>query len=125
MSRDNVLSVGIEKYVLGSVFSQSIFHKGGVCIYIFEMMYVLIILISLNIAKKKNLEICAFQIETTDKQMIEICAYRSPSGDFNHYLRLLDMALLSLNKLSTEILICRDFNFDCLLSCNHKKNYHY
>ena len=31
------------------------------------------------------------------------------------------MALLSLNKPATEILICGDFNVDYLLSCNHKQ----
>ena len=49
------------------------------------------------------LEICAVQIETTDKRMIVMCVYRSPSGNFKHFLRLLDMALLSLNKLTVEI----------------------
>ena len=53
--------------------------------------------------------------------MIVKCVYRSPSGDFNNFLRLLDMALLSLNMPSTEILICRDFNVDYLLSCNYKQ----
>jgi hypothetical protein len=31
------------------------------------------------------------------------------------------MSLLSLNKPSTEIFICGDFNTDCLLSCNNKQ----
>jgi hypothetical protein len=53
--------------------------------------------------------------------MIVICVYRSPSGDFNQFLRLLDMALLSLNKPATEMLICGDYNVDYLLSCIHKQ----
>jgi hypothetical protein len=75
--------------------------------------------------KEKILEICAVQLVTTDKRMIVICLYRSPPGDINHFLRLLDMALLSLHKPSTDILICGDFNIDYLLSCNHKQSYHY
>ena len=67
------------------------------------------------------MEICAVQIETTDKRIIVICVYRSPSGDFNHFLRLLDMALLSLNEPSTELLICGDFNVDYLSRSNHKQ----
>jgi hypothetical protein len=63
---------------------------------------------------------CVIQIETTDKRIIVICVYRSPSGDFNHFLNLLDMALFSMNKPSTEILICGDFNADYLSRCNHK-----
>ena len=71
--------------------------------------------------KEKILEICTVQIETTCKRMIVICVYRSPSGDFNHFLRLLDMVFLSLNKPSMEVFISGDFNVDCLLSCNHKQ----
>jgi hypothetical protein len=68
------------------------------------------------------LEICAAQIVTTDKGMIVICVYRSPSGGFDYFLRLLDMALLSLNNPSMEILICGDFNVHFLSNCNRKQN---
>jgi len=47
--------------------------------------------------------------------------YRTPSGDFNHFSRLSDTALLSLNKPSTKILICGDCNVDYLSRCNHKQ----
>jgi hypothetical protein len=53
--------------------------------------------------------------------MIVICVYRSPSGGFNNFLRLLDLAVLSLNNPSTEILICGDFNVDYLSNCSHKR----
>ena len=82
-------------------------------------MYFLIILIFLNITK--NLEICAVQIETTDNRMIVIRVYKSRSGDFNHFLKLLDMAVFSLNKPSKEILICGDFNVDYLSRCKPKQ----
>jgi hypothetical protein len=50
-----------------------------------------------------------------------VCVYRSHSGDFNHFLRLSDAALLSLNKPSTKILICGDFNVEYLSRSNHKQ----
>jgi len=53
--------------------------------------------------------------------MIIMCIYRSPTGDFNHFLRLSDKALLSLDKPSMEILICGDFNVDYLLNCTQKQ----
>ena len=52
MSRDDVRSIGIEKCVLGSSFSQNIFQEVGF-VRIFVMVFVLIIFIYLNIAKKK------------------------------------------------------------------------
>jgi hypothetical protein len=51
MSSDYVHFVGIDHYVLGSCFSQSTFQKGGVCTYIHNDVF-LIILIYLNIANK-------------------------------------------------------------------------
>jgi len=91
---NDVCLVGIENYVLGSSFSQSTLQKGGVCIYIcndicFHHLYFS------NYCKEEILAICAVQIETTDKRTIVICMHRSPSDDFNHFLRLLDMALVS------------------------------
>jgi hypothetical protein len=71
--------------------------------------------------KGKILEICAVHIVTTDKWMIVICVYRSPSSNFNHFLRSSDTALLSLNNQSMEILVCVDFNVAYLSNCNHKQ----
>jgi hypothetical protein len=69
MSRNDIRSVGIEKYVLGSCFSQSTLQKGGVCacvrvcLYVFVMMYILITLISLMIAKKKVLKYLQYKLK--------------------------------------------------------------
>ena len=121
ISRDDVCFVGIENYVLGSSFSQSTFQKGSVCIYIRNDVAFDYLNFS-KYYKEKILEILTVQIVTTDKQMIVMCVFRLPSDDFNQFFRLLDMALLSLNKPAAEILICGDFNIDYLLSCNHKQN---
>jgi len=42
MSRNDVLSVGIEKYVLGSCFTQSTLQKGGVCECVCVCVYIYI-----------------------------------------------------------------------------------
>jgi len=39
-TRNDVHSVGVEKYVLASSFSQTVFQKGGVCIYIYIYIYI-------------------------------------------------------------------------------------
>jgi hypothetical protein len=109
MLRDEVYSVGIDNYVLGSCFSRRTFKKGRVYICIRKDVSFNCLDLS-KYCKEKILEICAVQIETTDKRIIVMCVYRSPSGDFSHFLRLLDTALLSLNNPSIEILICGDFN---------------
>jgi len=72
MSWNDVPSVGIQKFVLVSSFSRSIFQKGGVCIYIHNDVCFNHLDFS-NYCKEKILEIYAVQIETTDKQMIVMC----------------------------------------------------
>ena len=78
MSRNDVLSVGIKKYVLGSCFSQSKLQKGGVCVCVCVCLYIYIFIYICNdvyfnhldfsnYCKEKILEICAVQIETKDK----------------------------------------------------------
>ena len=42
MSRNDVLSIGIEKYVLGSCFTQSTLQKGGVCECVCVCVYIYI-----------------------------------------------------------------------------------
>ena len=88
MSRNDVRSIGIEKYVLASSFSRSNLQNGDLCLYI--RSYVCFNRLDFsNYCKEKILEMCIIQIETTDKRIIVICVYRSPSGDFNHFLSLL------------------------------------
>jgi len=48
MSRNDVLSVGIEKYVLGSCFSQSKLQKGGVCVCVCVCLYIYIFIYICN-----------------------------------------------------------------------------
>jgi hypothetical protein len=55
MSRYDVHSVGIEKYVLGSSLSQSIFQKGVVCIYIHSFNY----LVFSKYCKKNSGNMCS------------------------------------------------------------------
>jgi hypothetical protein len=66
MTRNDVHSVGVEKYVLASSFSQTIFQKCGVCIYIHNDECFNHLDFS-NYFKEKILEICSVQTETTDK----------------------------------------------------------
>ena len=112
--------VGIGNYVLGSCFARSTFQKGSVCIYVRNGVAFNCPDLS-KYCKEKNLEICAVQIENTGKRMVVICLYRSPSGDFKQFLKLLDLALLSLNNPYMEVLLCGDFNVDYLSNCTRKQ----
>ena len=73
--RDEVYSIGIDNYVLGSCFSRSTFQKGGICIYVHNDVSFNYLDLS-KYCKKKILEICAVQIVTTNKQ----------TNDYNVYI---------------------------------------
>ena len=45
---------------------------------------------------------------------VPTCVYRSPSGNFRHFLRLFDIMLMSLYRPKTEFFTCAGVNIDYL-----------
>ena len=56
----------------------------------------------------------------TNPQII-ICMYRSPSGIFYQFIKLLDIMLMSLYQPKTEFIICGDNNIDYLPDSSKKQ----
>jgi hypothetical protein len=77
----------------------------------------------LHKCREKDLEICAVELETEASKLIDLSIYRAPTGDFNQFLKKLDVTLKYLYKPKTEFIICGDINMDYLLESNRKKNY--
>jgi hypothetical protein len=77
-----------------------------VCVFLFikTCLYFCKINISQH-CKEKDLEICAFELET---KLIIVSLYRGPAGDINQFLKNLDDALKHLYKPKAEFLICGD-----------------
>lgn len=59
---------------------------------------------------EKVIELCAVQINVSDAHFIVICIYRTPAGNFNQFLNVLDAALKHLYKPKMEFLLCVDLN---------------
>jgi hypothetical protein len=57
---------------------------------------------------EQNLKICAIQLETKTSNLIILGLYRSPSGDFNQFLKGLDATLKYLYNPKSEFLTCGD-----------------
>jgi hypothetical protein len=111
MSENNLNLVNIENYALGSCFSRCRYQKGGICIFVHnDICFSHVDL--LNCRVEKILEICAVKIEFSDGGLIIVCLCRSPAGDFCQFLKLLEQALLSLYRPSTEFLVRGDYNVD-------------
>jgi hypothetical protein len=67
---------------------------------------------------EQDLEICAVQLETKTSNLIILDLYRSPSGDFNQFLKGLDTTLKYFYNPKSEFLICGDINIDYLSESN-------
>jgi hypothetical protein len=66
--------------------------------------------------KEKDFEICAVCTQVSAINLLVLCIYRSPSGDFAYFMDQLELVLCRLYKLSTNIVICGDFNVNFLES---------
>jgi hypothetical protein len=115
MSENNLSLANIENYC----FSRCRFQKGDVCIFVHkDIRFSQVDL--LNYSVEKFLEICV-KFEFSCRGLIIVCLYRSPSGDFCQFLKLLEQVLLFLYKPTTDFLLCGDFNVDYLLNDNRKQ----
>ena len=121
MTEYNLNLLDISNYTLGAAFCRQTDQKGGVCIYIRKDLCCRSTDLT-GYCEEKNHEVCAIQIRSkTSLQIINIiCMYRSPSGSFNQFLKLLHIMLMSLYQPKIEFIICGDINID-YLSESYKK----
>jgi hypothetical protein len=100
-------------YTLGSQYCRQTFKQGGVCIYVLNnIQFSPINLDKFN--KEKDLESCVLKLCLTTDSIILICIYRSPIGNFKFFLKQLESILNKICKLSTDIILCGDFNINHL-----------
>jgi exonuclease III len=94
-------------------YARSKHQGGGVCIYIrADLEYTPVHLTQFY--EKKNFETCAIKILSGKIKIFVLCTYRSPSGNFEYFIKMLDKVLKFLHKPKTEFLICGDFNVNFL-----------
>ena len=97
----------------GGNFWRKTFRQGGVCIYVsHDIQFNIINLDKHN--KEKDSEICAINIHLSSRRLTVICLYRSPTGNFNYFLKQLELVLNKLHKASSELILCGDFNISHL-----------
>ena len=66
---------------------------------------------------------CVFSgCTVTSRHPCIISLYRSPTGNFRHFLQTLDGILLSLNSRISHTIICGDTTVNNLIDNNQKKN---
>jgi hypothetical protein len=81
-----------EYYKLGTKFCKQQYKNGGVCIFVHESIDFDVISTH-HICKEKDLEICAVKINISKIKIVKVTIYRSPTRNYNYFLRKLDSFL--------------------------------
>lgn len=103
-------------YELGSIYARSIKTRGGVAIFVKRGLEFK----EINLTKyvsEIDCELAAVQIKELD--LIVITVYRSPKGDYDNFIRLMDSLLFEIK--FKNIFVCGDFNIDLSKNIHHGK----
>jgi exonuclease III len=109
----------VDHYTLGAKFCRLKFKNGGVCIFVHEDFEFSTISLD-KYCKEKDIEVCAVKLNTHSTKLIILAIYRSPSGNFNNFLKNLDSALNMCYSNNFEFVICGDINVNYLENCTKR-----
>jgi len=112
---DEINSVHFWQYNLGTYFCRKLYKQGDVSIFVSKNIQFQ--KIDLNkYVKEKDFEVSALNLRVASINLLIICLYRSPTGDYTYFLNQLVLVLNKLYKVSTNIILCGDFNINFLES---------
>jgi hypothetical protein len=84
--------MSIEYYKLSTKLCRQLYKNGGVRIFVHELI-AFDVISTHSICKEKDLEICSVKINLPKIKIVIITIYRSPTGNYNYFLRKLDSFL--------------------------------
>ena len=111
LKTEEITSINLDQYKLGTYFCRQKLKGGDVSIYISQFLQYSIINLE-KYCKEKDLEICALKKNVQMNNFIIICIYRSLTGNFMHFLTELESILNDLYNTSSIFILCGDFNID-------------
>ena len=106
-------------YNLGAKYCRVNHKYGGVSIFVHETLSFTTIDLS-EFCNDQDIEICAVNSHFSSSNYCILSVYRSPSGNFTHFLSSLDTILNRLYNNMLNIIICGDFNINYLENSNNK-----
>jgi hypothetical protein len=112
-------NISIDQYTIGAQYCKTSHAHGGVVIYTHNSLHSAHINLS-EFCMEKDIEICAVKLKVQSVLCI-ITVYRSPSGNFNHFLETLDAVLQLVYSPSLGIIICGDININYLVVNEQRK----
>ncbi|PNF35146.1 hypothetical protein B7P43_G09274 [Cryptotermes secundus] len=113
----------IEHYKLGAKFCREKLKDGGTCIFIHE--FISFITINLQeFCKEQDIEVCAIKINLSTSIICVISIYRSPDGNFQWFLKMIENILNNLYNVNINFIICGDLNINYLdNNCKKKQQF--
>jgi len=118
LRNDEINCTYINSYNLGSKYCRVNRKYGGVSIFVHETLSFTTIDLS-EFCNDQYIEICAVKSHFSSSNFSVLSVYRSPSGNFIDFLSSLDTILNQLYNSSLNIIICGDFNINCLENSNN------
>lgn len=89
--------------------------RWGTCIFIRADLPCITVDVS-KFYVEEVIELCDVQINVSDAHFIVICIYGSSAGNFNNFLKLLNVTLKHKQKM--VFLLCDDLNVNYLIDSN-------
>jgi len=120
MKVSELQTITIDHYSVGAHFCRTKHAQGGVVIYTHNSLYSTTVNLS-KYCTEKDIEICAVKIELQSIVLCILTVYRPPSGNFNHFLEIIEAVLQFIYSPSLRIIICGDININYLLISEQRK----
>jgi hypothetical protein len=84
MEEEDLLHLTLPDAILWSIFCHKSLQKGSVCIFVRKTC---ISTKLFHVTKEKDLEIFAVDLETKSSKLIVLSLDRTPTGDFNQFIK--------------------------------------
>jgi exonuclease III len=113
--------LSIAHYTPGAKFCRTNLKHGGTGIFIHESLAYTNIDLQ-KFCTEQDIETCAIKINLPTAYIYVIGIYRSPTGNYTHFIICIDTILDQLYKQNVEIIVCGDININCLdENCNKRR----
>jgi len=112
--------IQLQSYRLVAKFCRITHRYGGVCIYVHESLQSSNLEV-LTYCKEKDLEVCSVRLYLPTCTICIVNLYRSPLGNFDYFVKELEILLNMVSTSSRELIICGDFNINFMEVITYKK----
>jgi exonuclease III len=103
--------ISINSYKLGSCYFRKPCKNGGVCILVHDSLQYTPINLN-KFCMDQEIEVCAIKLHQYPSNICILSTYRSPSGNFTHFLNFLESILNHLYNNSVNLVTCGDININ-------------